>query len=68
MCQNLNIVKIKDKTQIDIDINEISNEQSVRGIFVKNMLSKIDNEGLDEDYVIKAIEIGLEVLKWLLKR
>lgn len=63
MCQNSNIVKIKDKTQIGIDINEISNEQSVRGIFVKNMLSKIDNEGLDEDYVIKAIEIGLEVLK-----
>ena len=57
-----NIVKIKDETKIGIDIEEISKEQSVRGIFVKNMLEKVDNEGLEEEYIEKAIELGLEVL------
>ena len=64
---NRNIVKIKDQTKIGMDITAIAQEQSVRGIFIKNMLEKIDKEGLDESYIEKAIEIGLEVLEWKLK-
>lgn len=58
-----NIVKIKNQTKIGIDIEELAKEQSVRGIFVKNMLDKKETEGLDEEFIEKAIELGLEVLQ-----
>lgn len=57
-----NIVKIKDKTKVGIDIERIAEENNVRGIFVRNMLERKGRENLDEDFIEKAIEIGLEVL------
>lgn len=57
-----NIVKIKDKTKPGIDIEQIAEENNVRGIFVRNMLERKEKENLDEDFIEKAIEIGLEVL------
>lgn len=57
-----NIVKIKDKTKAGIDIERIAEENNVRGIFVRNMLERKEKENLDEDFIEKAIEIGLEVL------
>lgn len=57
-----NIVKIKDKTKVGIDIERIAEENNVRGIFVRNMLERKERENLDEDFIEKAIEIGLEVL------
>ena len=57
-----NIVKIKDKTKAGIDIERIAEENNVRGIFVRNMLERKERENLDEDFIEKAIEIGLEVL------
>jgi len=57
-----NIIKIKDKTKTGIDIYQIQKENNIRGIFVKNMLEKQKKEGLDQDFIEKAIEIGLEVL------
>lgn len=57
-----NIVKIKDKTKVGIDIERIAEENNVRGIFVRNMQERKERENLDEDFIEKAIEIGLEVL------
>ena len=56
------IVKIKDKTKVGIDIERIAEENNVSGIFVRNMLERKERENLDEDFIEKAIEIGLEVL------
>lgn len=57
-----NIVKIKDNTVSSIDIETIANENNLKGIFVKRMLEKMEQEDLDEEFIEKAIEIGLEVL------
>jgi len=57
-----NIVKIKDKTKLGIDIEQIAKENNVKGIFVRNMLTRKEEENLDDDFIEKAIEIGLEVL------
>ena len=57
-----NIVKIKDKTKVGIDIERIAEENNVRGIFVRNILERKERENLDEEFIEKAIEIGLEVL------
>lgn len=57
-----NIIRIKDKTKTGIDINAIAKENSIKGKFVKRMLERKEKEGLDEDFIEKTIEIGLEVL------
>lgn len=57
-----NIVKIKDHTKPGIDLEKLSEENNIKGIFVRKMLERKDKEGLDTDFIEKAIEMGLEVL------
>lgn len=57
-----NIIKIKDRTQISYNLEELSKEQSLKGIFVKTMLEKLNNGDFEPSEIEKAIEIGLEVL------
>lgn len=58
--QNGNILKIKDNTSIKIELEELAKQKSLKGIFVKNMLEKINEE--NEEQIIKAIEIGLDAM------
>ena len=58
-----NIIKIKDETQINIDINELSREINLKGLFLKEILDNKNNENIDENTAEKIIEIGLNVLK-----
>ncbi len=55
-----NIIKIKDNTELKVDLEELAKENSLKGIFIKNMLNKI-NETNKED-ILKAIEIGLQAM------
>ncbi len=54
-------VKIKDSTDLKLNFEELINEPSLKGIFVKKMLEKIENadEGDKEKYK-KALKIGLK--------
>jgi len=57
---NKNIIKLKNNTKIKYDLEKLSNENNLKGIFVKELLN-IKNE--ENDLIIqKAIEIGLESL------
>lgn len=55
-----NVIKIKDETTLKIDIEKIAKEESLRGLFVKNLLEKKTEE--NEELILKAIEIGLEAM------
>lgn len=55
-----NIIKIKDNTTLKLDLEKIATEESLRGIFVKNLLAKQTEE--NKDKIQKAIEIGLEAM------
>ena len=57
-----NIIKIKDLTCLKYNIEEIKNEKSIRGIFVQEMIKKYDDKKYTKEEVLRAIEIGLEVL------
>ena len=57
-----NIIKIKDKTQIGYDLNKIANNTTLKGIFAKEMLDKLNDENIDKETIEKAIEIGIEAL------
>ena len=44
-----NIIKIKDKTKINYKLEELSNEVSLKGLFAKEMLNKINNIRTNQD-------------------
>lgn len=57
---NENILKIEDKSEIKYNIDELTTQNNLRGIFVKKMIKKLQEEKWDEKEVKKAIEIGLK--------
>ena len=57
---NKNIIKLKDKTKVEYDLEKISKEQSLRGIFVKELLEKINEE--NEKEILESIYIGLNLM------
>ena len=62
LIQNEQIIKIKDYTKIKYDIESISKENNLRGVFVTKLLEKQKLGEYTEEEVQKAIEIGLEFL------
>lgn len=64
--ENDRIIKIKDKTRIAYDLVKMANENTLKGLFTKEMLEKLDQSEITEEEKIiieKAIEIGLEALE-----
>lgn len=57
-----NIIKIKDHTTIKVDLEKLSEQNSLKGIFVKNMLEKLNDNQENKEVILKAIEIGLEAM------
>ena len=58
--ENKNVIKLKDKTKIKYDLEKISKEQSLRGIFVKELLEQIDEDNKEE--ILDSIYIGLDIM------
>ena len=57
-----NILKIKDMTKIKYDIYEIAKENNLRGIYIREVLKKMETGEYSEKEIEKAIEIGLETM------
>ncbi len=57
--EKLYFAKIKDRTELKIDLEALSAEQSLKGIFVKKMLGKIQNTEEKEKYE-RALKLGLK--------
>lgn len=57
---NANILKIEDRTILNYNIEELSNQSNLKGIFVKKMMDKLNNPNYDKKQIEKAIEIGLK--------
>ena len=62
LVQNENIIKIKDETKSSYDIDKISKEQTLAGLFARKMSEKI-KENPENEKLKKAFNIGIEVLK-----
>lgn len=57
----LYFAKVRDKTEIKTDLDAIAQENSLKGIFVKNMLMRINNAQDDEKEMLQAaLNIGLK--------
>ena len=62
LVETKNIIKIKDKTKINYNLEEIANDSTLKGIFAKEMLGKLKGENIDKETIEKAIEIGMNSL------
>jgi len=60
------IIKIKDNTVINIDLDKMINEYTLRGLFLKEMKKRKERVNISKqeiDIIDKAIEIGLNALE-----
>ena len=57
-----NILKIKDQTKLNYNIEEISKENNLKGIFVREALKKFDEGKYTKEEIERAIKIGLEAM------
>ena len=65
LISNEKVIKIKNNTKINYNLEELANESTLKGLFAKEMLEKLNNENLstkEREIVENAIEIGLEAL------
>lgn len=56
------IIKLKDKSELLINIEEISKEKSLKGLFVKELLDEINDDETNKDEIYRIIEIGLNAM------
>lgn len=57
------IIKIKNKTKPNFNLEEISKENTLKGLFAKEILQEINNKNYDEEIIEQALEIGMEILE-----
>lgn len=55
-----NIIKIKNKTEPDYEIEKMINETTLKGIFIKQLLEEKENYTQEE--INKILEIGLSIM------
>lgn len=54
-------IKLRDRTEAEIDFGELSGEISLKGLFVKSMLAKIEDSGGEEKELLKrALTLGVK--------
>ncbi len=58
--ENQNIVKIKDETKLEINLEKLSQQNNLKGIFIKNLLERLKEHPEEKEKIEKAIEIGLD--------
>ena len=66
MIQNQRIIKIKDKTKINFNLEQIANQNTLKGLFAKEIYEKMQLENITEqekEIMEKAVEVVFEALK-----
>lgn len=61
--EELFYIKIKDKTELKIDLELLSKEASLKGMFTRAMLEKIKAQPQDEEKIKKALFLGLKAFR-----
>lgn len=58
-----NIIKIKDETKLEINLEKLNEENNLKGYFIREILNIKNENNYSDEEINKAIEIGLELLK-----
>lgn len=57
-----NIIKIKNKTILDYNLEQMANDTTLKGIFIKELLEENKKENYTKEELDKILEIGLSIL------
>lgn len=59
------VIRVRNHTEPKYDIKEIANQISLKGLFAKNILNKIENASNEEEKekLLNAFDVGADVLK-----
>ena len=57
-----NILKIKDQTKLNYNLEELAKENNLKGIFVREAMEKLKEGKYTKEEIERAIEIGLDVM------
>ena len=57
-----NIIKIKNQTEPDYEIEKLINDTTLKGIFVKQLLKEKENQNYTEEEINQILEIGLSIM------
>ena len=60
---NENIIKIKNNTKLKINLEEISKNNNLKGLFVKEILDELNKNNYNKEILEKALEIGLNIIE-----
>ena len=62
LLENNKVIRLKDISKFKIDLDKISKEKSLRGIYVNELLKEIDEDKSNKDEIYRIIEIGLNAM------
>ncbi len=57
-----NIIKIKNKTILNYNLEEMANSYTLKGIFIKEILNEMNSENYTKEQLDKILEIGLSAI------
>ena len=60
---NENIIKIKNNTKLKINLEEISKNNNLKGLFVKEILDELNKNNYNKEILEEALEIGLNIIE-----
>ena len=60
LATNKNILKVKNRTETKYDFDQLATQNNLKGIFVKKMIKKLEEENYNQEEIKRAIEIGLQ--------
>ena len=58
-----NIIKIKNETKLNYNLEEMANDYTLKGIFIKEFLNEINNQNYTQEQLDKILEIALTALE-----
>ena len=62
LIEDKKVIKLKDQSTLKHDLEQISKEKSLKGIFVKQLLDEIKEDESNREEILRTIEIGLNVM------
>lgn len=57
-----NIIKIKNKTKLNYNLENMANENTLKGIFIQQILDELKQNNYTQEELDKILEIGLSIL------
>lgn len=57
-----NIIKIKNKTKLNYDLEKMANDNTLKGIFVNEIKEELSRDNYSKEELDKILEIGLSIL------